>query len=674
MECPIRRRLLILGLLVLGLSAIAGTVIVTQQSGDSVHAGPGGPGPGPGGGCPAGVAIDGGGGCPDGGLICPASTGGGGGCPPDDGVICPAGVTLKGECPSGRDGGGCPPLRTGGQFAVPGPNADPPLGVVKPDGLGGGCPDGGVICVAGDSGGPPGPVCHDAALSGIHDAALSATHDAVASALHDPTGSALHDPGLSLVHDAVVSSTHDPVLSVMHDPALSLIHDAVLSAAGPVCGGDLVVLGEVDGGGRLPSCDIHGGLLSDLHLPDASLEHDPALSLVHDPALTGSGHSPLLSGGHDPAITAIHAPFSTALHDPVLTAVHDPTSTAGHDPVASDLHGAVISGAHLPEFSLVHEPLLSATHDPDLSLVHDPALTAAGPLCAAGVPACHDPVVSPLLGLHDPALTALHDPALSALHDPGISTLHDPGVSVLHDPVPSSVHFPLVSGGHAPVDSAIHNPVASAIGGDPPVVDLCALFGFCLGPAAASFADTLPAGLHSAQLGGCDAAQLADAEYSVTTLDDATSLELGYGIGGQLATLDACVQVLLPADFTFTDGWQAPPQGAVFDLDESLEGLELAAIGSVLPASLEDWSLDFFLPVDSGEVLALVTGGQFLFWQFGPANAADVFGTVKIAWLFDPVAISWISFIPALGITDFALDAGAVLWIVSETDQEIAIG
>ena len=110
-------------------------------------------------------------------------------------------------------------------------------------------------------------------------------------------------------------------------------------------------------------------------------------------------------------------------------------------------------------------------------------------------------------------------------------------------------------------------------------------------------------------------------------------------------------------------------------MDESLEGLELAAIGSVLPAGLEDWSLDFFLPVESesGEVLALRAGGQFVFWQFGPANAADVFGQVKIAWLFDPVAVSWISFIPALGQTNFPLITGAVLWLVANSAIEIEI-
>ncbi len=50
-----------------------------------------------------------------------------------------------------------------------------------------------------------------------------------------------------------------------------------------------------------------------------------------------------------------------------------------------------------------------------------------------------------------------------------------------------------------------------------------------------------------------------------------------------------------------------------------------------------------------------------------------MFDTVKIAWLFNPVPITWTSYIPALGQTNFALADGAVLWVVSDTDQEIAI-
>ena len=77
---------------------------------------------------------------------------------------------------------------------------------------------------------------------------------------------------------------------------------------------------------------------------------------------------------------------------------------------------------------------------------------------------------------------------------------------------------------------------------------------------------------------------------------------------------------------------------------------------------------------EGGGVLSLQDGGQFVFWTFGPAGAADVFATVKIAWLFETVSVSWTSFIPALGQTNFALVDGAVLWIVSQGAQEITIG
>ena len=54
------------------------------------------------------------------------------------------------------------------------------------------------------------------------------------------------------------------------------------------------------------------------------------------------------------------------------------------------------------------------------------------------------------------------------------------------------------------------------------------------------------------------------------------------------------MQVLLPPGFSFSDGWQAPPSGAIFDLGEDLEGLALAQAGDTAPAG--PWQLDFFLP------------------------------------------------------------------------------
>ncbi len=74
---------------------------------------------------------------------------------------------------------------------------------------------------------------------------------------------------------------------------------------------------------------------------------------------------------------------------------------------------------------------------------------------------------------------------------------------------------------------------------------------------------------------------------------------------------------------------------------------------------------------ESDGALTLNDGGQFVFWSFGPFDAANIFGTVKIAWLFDPGAVTWTAFIPALGTVNFPLADGDVLWIVSEGDQVI---
>jgi hypothetical protein len=38
-----------------------------------------------------------------------------------------------------------------------------------------------------------------------------------------------------------------------------------------------------------------------------------------------------------------------------------------------------------------------------------------------------------------------------------------------------------------------------------------------------------------------------------------------------------------------------------------------------------------------------------------------VFGTVKIVWLFNPSAVDWTSFVPALGVVNFLVSQGAVL-------------
>jgi hypothetical protein len=60
-------------------------------------------------------------------------------------------------------------------------------------------------------------------------------------------------------------------------------------------------------------------------------------------------------------------------------------------------------------------------------------------------------------------------------------------------------------------------------------------------------------------------------------------------------------------------------------------------------------------------------------WSFGGSNAAMVFASLKIVWLFEMSSVSWTSFVPQLGITDFPLADGAVLWLVAFADTELSI-
>ena len=100
-------------------------------------------------------------------------------------------------------------------------------------------------------------------------------------------------------------------------------------------------------------------------------------------------------------------------------------------------------------------------------------------------------------------------------------------------------------------------------------------------------------------------------------------------------------------------------------------------VGGVIVETSVTGSIDITVGGSTPEVgastreLALRAGGQFVFWSSGDATASAVFGDVKIAWLFDENAIVWTSFIPALGMVDFALVDGSVLWVVSDTAQTI---
>ena len=68
--------------------------------------------------------------------------------------------------------------------------------------------------------------------------------------------------------------------------------------------------------------------------------------------------------------------------------------------------------------------------------------------------------------------------------------------------------------------------------------------------------------------------------------------------------------------------------------------------------------------------------GEFLLWEYGPAFAALVFSESLITWCYcgPPVidrqtgevivSVSWLSYIPALGVQDFLIENVHVLWVV----------
>ena len=170
--------------------------------------------------------------------------------------------------------------------------------------------------------------------------------------------------------------------------------------------------------------------------------------------------------------------------------------------------------------------------------MHDPFIS--GPLDPA---ALHDPLIS---DLHDPAVSVAHSPNLSDLHDPIVSGAHDPAISDVHNPNLSGAHNPIVSGGHDLVDSDVHSAFDSSLGSDPdgppPDFDFDDLFGN-LGVAALG-----PVELRAAQV-----------PVSETLLSDELALSLGLQPGARLVDLGAVGAVILPDDFEFTDGWDAPP-------------------------------------------------------------------------------------------------------------------
>ncbi len=180
-------------------------------------------------------------------------------------------------------------------------------------------------------------------------------------------------------------------------------------------------------------------------------------------------------------------------------------------------------------------------------------------------------------------------------------------------------------------------------------------------------------------------AALAEAGLPAGTMAFGVEISISDQFGGNIGgTTAVTVQFELPAGFdpatsavvvngeviTVTVVSLGPP----VVVQASLPHLTTVLLVEIVEEEAEEEPVDEVVEEPpAAEVLTLRAGGQFVLWTFGPALAADLFGVVKIAWLFDSTTVSWTSFIPPLGIINFALNDGAVLWIVSETAQAIPI-
>ena len=118
-----------------------------------------------------------------------------------------------------------------------------------------------------------------------------------------------------------------------------------------------------------------------------------------------------------------------------------------------------------------------------------------------------------------------------------------------------------------------------------------------------------------------------------------------FGLRRSRQPLLVCLAVLVAAATAIAQPWPSPE-------------------GGVAPARL----------AAQAQTITLDAGGQLVTWSLGPAQAADVFGTVTSAWLFEEDEERWVSFIPQLGRTNFRIQNGDRLWVVSPFAQTIGGG
>ena len=174
---------------------------------------------------------------------------------------------------------------------------------------------------------------------------------------------------------------------------------------------------------------------------------------------------------------------------------------------------------------------------------------------------------------------------------------------------------------------------------------------------------------------------------TIQGLRDAVAPILGPEPGGPLGDIAAAdlAAILIPdvvtidfsADVAFPNGRQLTD-----DVIDTALGLILnnAAVGDAIDGNDLPF-LDAFPylaapqqpAAPSGEVLALNTGGQFVFADFS-GSVATIFGSnVRIVWRFNPDTVTWTSYVPQLGVENYMIAEGDVLWVVSDSGDDIPL-
>ena len=168
------------------------------------------------------------------------------------------------------------------------------------------------------------------------------------------------------------------------------------------------------------------------------------------------------------------------------------------------------------------------------------------------------------------------------------------------------------------------------------------------------------------------------------------------GTGSPITTLPARVMIPLEQPyfeplqvFLYNEGtalWEQLSDYAVNDVVVTIEAPRLgifAVVSSPAPAvqtvdeaeatevvSEEIAPQAELTPADDAGLPALLPGGQFVRYEGGEASASALFSDAKITWLWDEGNGGWLAYIPLLGIGDFALHSGSLLWVTTYDSYE----